>query len=203
MGKFIVFEGVDRSGKTTQVRRLRTYLESKGCRVQTLCFPNRTTETGRLIDKYLKGECVLEPHAAHLLFSSNRWESVPELVSALESDTFVICDRYVYSGLVYSIVKPELRRDIEWCSHPDVGLPQPDLVILLHNPVSGASGASNRIGFGREVYETCEIQERVHDAYTRLYAESANTSKTRWMALDMTRSIEEIHTAIALELERI
>ncbi|XP_025934333.1 thymidylate kinase isoform X2 [Apteryx rowi] len=75
-GALIVLEGVDRAGKSTQGRRLVEALRVAGHRADLLCFPERTTEIGRLISSYLEKEKNLEDHAVHLLFSANRWEHV-------------------------------------------------------------------------------------------------------------------------------
>ena len=74
-GHFIVFEGLDRAGKTTQCVRLVRYLEEQGRRVKHLRFPNRSTPIGQMIDAYLKGDSTQEDHVIHLLFSANRWEA--------------------------------------------------------------------------------------------------------------------------------
>ena len=100
-GAFILFEGVDRCGKTTQSRRLVDHLTGKGVRPVTIqqgvpttlfegtpdqpsCmrqvaaelwrFPDRCTPIGRMIDSYLTGKSETDDAAMHLLFSANRWE---------------------------------------------------------------------------------------------------------------------------------
>ena len=64
----------------------------------------------------------------HLLFSANRWENMSKISKVLESGTSIVCDRYWYSGVAYSMAK---GMNGEWCSWPDKGLIQPDLVIYL------------------------------------------------------------------------
>ena len=71
-GKFIVFEGLDRSGKTTASRHLAQLLE-KSSPVKLISFPNRTSPIGKLINDYLSKGISLEPKLLHLLFSANRW----------------------------------------------------------------------------------------------------------------------------------
>ena len=76
-GTFIVFEGCDRSGKTTVCQKLVGYLNSKEHgNAKFMRFPDRTTEVGSAIDGYLKGQKELDDHVIHLLFSANRWEKV-------------------------------------------------------------------------------------------------------------------------------
>ena len=80
-GALIVFEGCDRSGKTTAVKRLVDYLNDKHQLTKDDCpsakmmrFPDRGTHIGQVINDYLKGEKELDDHVIHLLFSTNRWE---------------------------------------------------------------------------------------------------------------------------------
>jgi dTMP kinase len=96
-----------------------------------LNFPNRTAnESGRLLDLYLqnKGGNAMCDEAVHILFSMNRWESKPQIVSDMKSGKHVVCDRYAYSGVVYSAAK---GLDFEWCKNVDRGLVKPDMVFFL------------------------------------------------------------------------
>jgi dTMP kinase len=135
-GAFIVMEGVDRCGKTTQCGLLLKHLLSIGVAAAAMRFPDRTTSIGQLIHQYLTGDQELDDRAVHLLFSANRWEGAPQLEQTLfhEGKT-VICDRYAYSGVAFTSAKPRDGKggplDLEWCKRPDVGLPAPDAVIFL------------------------------------------------------------------------
>ena len=92
-GLFIVIEGTDKSGKTTQVRRLADSLK-KASPVEIISFPDRDTPIGKLLDGYLKGKVDLDDHAVHLLFSANRWQMDSTIKYLLESGITVIADRY-------------------------------------------------------------------------------------------------------------
>jgi dTMP kinase len=78
-GAFILLEGLDRSGKTTQCKLLSHRLSSDSTLAPVGCvqlrFPDRTTTVGQMIDGYLKGTTEIEDHAVHLLFAANRWEA--------------------------------------------------------------------------------------------------------------------------------
>lgn len=101
-GKFIVFEGLDRSGKSTCSRSLTEKLSLKQPTKQ-ICFPNRTSPIGKLINEYLTNKRKdLHPNVLHLLFSANRWEYESEIKKMLEEGTNIICDRYFHSGIAYS-----------------------------------------------------------------------------------------------------
>lgn len=137
-GTFILLEGVDRCGKTTQCSLLLKHLLSLSIAAVAMRFPDRTTSVGQLIDGYLRSGNDLDDRAVHLLFSANRWEAAPKLAQDLADGNTIICDRYAYSGVAFSSAKTEEDRkcpgddlSIDWCKSPDVGLPAPDTVIFL------------------------------------------------------------------------
>lgn len=105
-GVFIVFEGVDRCGKTTQSAMLRERLEEEGRRqVRAMRFPDRTTRIGKIIDGYLADSADLDDRAVHLLFSANRWEASADICRSLCRGETIVCDRYAYSGVAFSAAK--------------------------------------------------------------------------------------------------
>ncbi len=92
-GMLIVFEGLDRSGKSTQVKLLNEALNSTNRYSEVWRYPNRNTSIGKLINSYLNKEIEMEDHAVHLLFSANRWETVNEMIKTLSNGTNLIMDR--------------------------------------------------------------------------------------------------------------
>ena len=104
-GSLIVFEGCDRSGKTTQVRRLVERLNREGRPAKMMRFPDRTTGIGSIIHSYLTCTKELDDHAVHLLFSANRWELEQQIVNTLTEGTTLIIDRYAFSGVAFSAAK--------------------------------------------------------------------------------------------------
>lgn len=132
-GAFIVLEGVDRCGKTTQCGLLLKHLTSTlALSATAMRFPDRTTAVGTLIDGYLQSSQNLEDRAIHLLFSANRWEAVESLTSQIATGKTIVCDRYAHSGVAFSSAKnAEDPLTVEWCKSPDKGLPAPDAVIFL------------------------------------------------------------------------
>ena len=111
-GALIVFEGLDRIGKTTQSRLLTKRLAERQIPAKYMRFPDRTTATGRVLDAYLRHETDLSDEAVHLLFSANRWEARAAILKYLERGVTVVLDRYSLSGVVYSVAK---GLDPEWC----------------------------------------------------------------------------------------
>lgn len=84
-GAFILFEGVDRCGKSTQSAMLAKYLAESQRQSELIRFPERSTTIGNLIDQYLKSASNLNDQSIHLLFSANRWESSASIEGSLNS----------------------------------------------------------------------------------------------------------------------
>ncbi|XP_058521229.1 thymidylate kinase isoform X3 [Ochotona princeps] len=91
-GALIVLEGMDRSGKTTQSRRLVAALRTAGHRAELLRFPERSTEIGKLLSSYLEKKSDMEDHSVHLLFSANRWERVCSWQRLLHGESLALSD---------------------------------------------------------------------------------------------------------------
>jgi len=194
-GLFFVFEGLDRSGKSTQSRKLRERLQKEQGedKVKWMCFPNRDTAIGCLIDLYLRRQIELSDGAIHLLFSANRWEMSKTIVDELNAGVSVVCDRYAFSGVAYSAAK---GLDFEWCQAPDRGLPCPDGVFFMRvDPEVGAA----RANFGDERYENADMQARVREEFgkERLYA------GVPWHVVDGGRAIDLIHDEIVKQVAAI
>ncbi|PFH33960.1 thymidylate kinase [Besnoitia besnoiti] len=113
-GCFVVFEGIDRSGKSTQARLAYERLVKAGYPSELLRFPDRTTSIGKVLNSYLtqgtehddKGvseKTVASPQLMHLLFAANRWETQARLLRALGEGKVVVADRYSFSGIAYTV----------------------------------------------------------------------------------------------------
>ncbi|KAG9198400.1 Thymidylate kinase [Epicoccum nigrum] len=193
-GKLVVFEGLDRAGKTTQCQMLVDALREEGQDVLFMRFPDRTTPIGQMINSYLSGESEQDDHVIHLLFSANRWEAVPKITQAIEEGTTVIIDRYYYSGIVYSAAKQTPSMTLEWCRHPDVGLPRPDMVLFLH---ISPEDAAKRGGFGAERYEKKAMQDRVRGLFEEVRAKKEGED---FVVVDAGGSVEEVQARIRGEV---
>lgn len=190
-GVFIVLEGVDRCGKTTQTALLAAALQPHAVMRR---FPNRTTVTGTLIDQYLTSSQDLDDHAIHLLFGANRWEAADDICRHLAQGTSVVCDRYAYSGAAFSAAKVgphgEPLLSLEWCQNCDVGLPAPDCVIFLD---LSPNDAEQRGGYGNERYEQRDMQIRVRQQFDELH--KRDTVST-WTFVNAAQSIDKVHADI-------
>lgn len=165
-GTLILIEGLDRSGKSTQAQILHEKLGGS----LLVKFPDRSTNIGKVINQYLvDSNFELSDQAAHLLFSSNRWELAQEITGHLNAGHSVVLDRYIYSGMAYSLAKsrtgasssPEMA-DVSWLYGPDRGLPKPDLTLFL---TLDLSELSKRKGWGEERYEKEPFQRAVKECF--------------------------------------
>ncbi|XP_039031878.1 thymidylate kinase-like isoform X2 [Hibiscus syriacus] len=182
-GALVVFEGLDRSGKTSQCGRLLSYLEGLGHSIELWRFPDRTTSVGKMISAYLSNESQLDDHTIHLLFSANRWEKRSMMEMKLKAGTTLIVDRYSYSGVAFSSAK---GLDFEWCKAPEIGLIAPDLVLYLEIP---PEKAAERGGYGGERYEQLKFQKKVAQHYKLLEDSS-------WKIIDASQSMEDVEKQV-------
>lgn len=176
-GQLILIEGLDRSGKSTQSGILLERLPD----AKLIKFPDRSTKVGSIINEYLtNSDFQLSDQTAHLLFSANRWELEASIVDSLNKGHFIVMDRYIYSGIAYSLAKlsnaadssPEMA-STDWLYSPDKGLPKPDLTIFL---TLSLEELSNRKGWGEERYEKASFQKSVKHCFLDvLNADTDNT----------------------------
>ncbi|KAH7922332.1 thymidylate kinase [Leucogyrophana mollusca] len=182
---FIVIEGLDRSGKSTQAQILHERLTNAKTPVELIKFPDRTTAIGKMIDSYLRSESELDDRAIHLLFTANRWELASHITTLLASGTTVIADRYAFSGIAFSARK---GLPYEWCRGPDVGLPAPDLTLFLNIEPAVARA---RGGYGEERYEREEVQRGVRELFEKIGREM-QTEGSSWVQVDAGKGKDEV-----------
>jgi len=188
---YIVVEGLDRSGKSTQAATLTHRLNDAGHTAKLVKFPDRTTSIGKMINAYLQSQTDLDDHVIHLLFSANRWELATQLESDLNSGITIVCDRYAFSGCAFSAAK---GLSYEWCWSPDIGLPAPDLVLFLD---VSPQVAKSRGGYGDERYEKEELQNRVREMFHKL----GKSYGPRWHVVDADPTPEEVEKCVWTAVE--
>ena len=101
-GPFIVFEGVDGAGKTFHMDVIQELLVNVQYPVHKLVFPNGQTKLGRFLKTCMREARHLDVWTQHVLFSLHRWEFMSWMTDILEKGEAILCERYVWSGLVYS-----------------------------------------------------------------------------------------------------
>jgi dTMP kinase len=195
-GLFVTFEGIDRSGKSTQARLLT---EALGDRALAVREPGGTP-AGEQVRALLKDATVpLGPEAEALLFAAARAELVARVIRpALDDGRVVVSDRFLDSSLAYQGGARGLGIDeVERINRFATGGLVPDLTFLLEiDPAQAAARAGESDRFEEEGFA---LQEAVQDAYERLVASDPG----RWRRIDATRSPDEVHAEVLAEIEGV
>ena len=186
-GAFIVFEGIDGSGKSTHIRLLCSELRRQGHDVLRTSEPSRG-RIGRFIREYSKsGTSRLPPEVEALLFAADRFEHVRRVIEpALGKGRIVVSDRYVHSSLAYQGAE---GASLDWLREMNRFAPRPDLCILLD--VSPDTGLGRMRRRRRTVFEVYTYQQKVRALYLR-FAEQGELVR-----VNADRPVEEVHQDIS------
>mgnify|MGYP003503883471 FL=1 len=182
-----VLEGLDGAGKSTQVKKLRAYLESLDGNLEYIHFPRYDAPVyGDLISRFLRGDFgandAVHPQLVALLFAEDRHGAAPLMKKVLEQGGNILLDRYVYSNIAYQCAKlkdaDEAAALRDWIFETEYGnfeLPKPDLNIFLDVPIAFVESKlkSQRGGADRDYLEGAqdiheadiEFQKRVREIY--------------------------------------
>lgn len=153
-GKLIVLEGIDGSGKHTQLEMLARAMRERGIPHTTIDFPRYDGFFGRMVAQYLNGEfgtlAEVDAHFSALLFAGDRLENKKQLEHFLGDGKLVLADRYIASNLAHQGARvpprklPEFLRWLKRLEYSVYGLPQEELVIYLRLPAMKAQRLVNR-----------------------------------------------------------
>jgi dTMP kinase len=200
-GVFVVFEGGEGAGKSTQVTRLADALRAQGRDVVVTREPGATDVGARIRRLVLDKGDAPSPRAEALLYAADRAHHVATVVRpALARGAIVISDRYVDSSLAYQGAGRTLPvQEISWLSSWATGGLKPDLVVLLDvDPNVGLGRVDTRgLGADRLESESRAFHERVRYAFLDLAA----ADPKRYLVLDAARPIEEIAGEVAKRVE--
>lgn len=186
----VVLEGLDGAGKSTQVKKFRSYLESRCPGMEYIHFPRYDVDPyGGLIGKFLRGGFgsneTVHPQLVALLFAEDRHGAVPQINRTLASGGTVLLDRYVYSNIAYQCAKLQSEEEItelrDWIfdtEYNSFGEPRPDLNIFLDVPIGFVEDSLRRnrmsdsgheyLQGAQDIHEAdIEFQKRVRDMYRR------------------------------------
>lgn len=184
---FIVLEGLDGAGKSTQVAKLKELLSEKGKQFEYLHFPRFDSPVyGDLIARYLRGELggvdSVNPYLVALLFAGDRADAAQMMKQWLAEGKYVITDRFVYSNIAYQCAKfdtesqrSELR---DWILDLEFGhnnIPRPDISLFLDVPFCFTESrlTETRSGDDRDYLkgstdiheDSLELQKKVREVY--------------------------------------
>ena len=212
MGKLIVIEGTDGSGKSTQFRLLTGRLEAEGKTFQKLVFPQYAEESSALIRMYLGGEFGKKPsdvnaYAASAFYAVDRYASYKKVWGEyFENGGLILSDRYTTSNAVHQASKEPAERQgefLKWLyefEYDKLGLPAPDRVIYLDVPTDFTEQMMRR----READTNTKAD--IHEQDMAYLATCRRTGKAAaefygWTVIScvkdgVMRSIEDIHEEI-------
>jgi len=143
-GKLIAIEGIDGSGKRTQVELLAKALAFRGYCVYSTGFPQYDSWFGRMVGQFLNGELgpldSVDAHFTALLYAGDRFEAKPKLEASLDAGQIVLADRYIASNLAHQTARVALEKRadfLSWIEHLEYniyGLPRESLILYLRVP---------------------------------------------------------------------
>ncbi|MBQ8272472.1 MAG: dTMP kinase [Tidjanibacter sp.] len=184
---FIVLEGLDGAGKSTQIKLLRQMVEATGRECEYLHFPRFDAPVyGDMIARFLRGEFgsveQVNPYLVALLYAGDRADAARQIREWMAEGKCVIVDRYVYSNIGYQCAKvesaEERQRLAEWIyktEFEEFGIPRPTLSLFLDVPfgfteaklTSQREGADrDYLGGGQDIHEkSLDLQRRVREVY--------------------------------------
>src|SRR3954449_11476097 len=192
---FVTFEGIDRSGKTSQARMLVDALGPEAVGVRE---PGGTAVGERVRELLKDPAATIGPRTEALLFAAARAELVEQVIRpALDAGRVVVSDRYLDSSLAY---QGEARGlgidDIAAINRFATDALAPGLTFLLDLPLDAAAARAGEVD--RFESEGAALQARVRDAYERLSAADPG----RWRRIDAARPADEVHADVLAAVER-
>ena len=198
-GTFITFEGIDGSGKSTQLRMLANFLKQKGCAVLLTREPGGTSVGNRLRAALLDAQEEVDPLTELLVFAADRAQHVRRVLRpALEAGQVVFSDRYADATAAYQGAgrgfSPELISEI--IELATEGL-KPDLTLLFDLSVDDSTARTRRRTNGKQQgdrldSEDAEFHNRVRDAYLRL----ARAEPERIKIIETNQPLELTHQRV-------
>lgn len=187
---FIVIEGLDGSGKSTQLKLLKSFLEKNNISYEYLHFPRTETGVfGDLVARFLRGDLgkidQVDPYLVGLIYAGDREHAKKNINEWLANNKLVIIDRYVYSNMAFQGAKidtlekkEELRSWLNHLEYEYYGIPRPDLSLFLDVPFSFTTNSlkNQREGDDRnylqgkqDIHEAdLSFQEKVRQEYLSL-----------------------------------
>ena len=212
MGKLIVIEGTDGSGKSTQFKLLTQRLTQEGKQFQKLVFPQYSEPSSALIRMYLGGEFGTKPtdvnaYAASSFYAVDRYASYKKVWGTFyENGGLIVSDRYTTSNAVHQASKltgEEQKAFLKWLyefEYDQLGLPCPDLVIYLDVPTDFTEKMMRRRE--ADTHTTADIHEQDMEYLSTCRRTGRSAAEYYgWAVIDCVqngqmRSIEDIHEEI-------
>jgi len=190
---FVVFEGTDGAGTTTQGDLLTNALRKSGRTVVRTAEPS-DGEIGRVLRAVLRQQNgpKMDPRTVALLFAADRVDHCQRVIApALERGEVVVCDRYVGSSLAFQVADGQGQIDATWVLEINRAALQPALSILIDVPIDLALERIARRGKPRERFEIEEMLARVRARYGQVFADHP-AKLGRCVVIDGSRQREAV-----------
>ena len=205
-GLLVVIEGTDGSGKSTQLELLKKSIQAKSYGVIVSEWKTSRLIAGVIDDA--KERNLLNATTYSLLYAADFADRLEnQIIPALKSGFIVLLDRYYYTALARDVVRGQ---NIEWVKNLYDYAPEPDLIFYLDMPVDvllkriiGTTGlnyyeSGRDVGFSTDFYKSFEIyQNKCLEQYEKM------KSAYNFISIDGTQSIDEIHTIMNKEVQKI
>lgn len=173
-GQFIVFEGLDGSGQSTQVRLLTEFLKSQGKVVLATKEPTRTSPVAREIKNILNKKKRVNPEVLQKLFAQDRkWHLQKVIIPALQKNKVVISDRYFFSSFAYGMAE---GLKLKYLKEINKDFLIPDIVFYLQASPQTCLKRIEKRGEGKTLFETLEKLTKVTNFYQKVLAAFKNKS---------------------------
>lgn len=218
MGKLIVLEGTDGSGKSTQFKLLTEYLTRQGHQFKKLVFPQYSEPSSALIRMYLGGEFGTKPtdvnaYAASAFYAVDRYASYKKVWGDwYENGGLIVSDRYTTSNAVHQTSKEPVEKQeqfLHWLydfEYNKLGLPAPDLVIYLDVPTDFTEQMMRKREHDTNTKADIHEQDMSYLATCRKTGRAA-ANYYNWTIINCVkdgkmRSIEDIHAEICEHIQK-
>jgi len=193
-GKFIVFEGLDGSGTTTQANLLFEYFKKQGKKVYLTGEPTRSL-IGGLIEGQISGDWKSSPGCLQLLFTADRAYHLEKgIISLLKKGITVICTRYILSTLAYGSID---IKDTQWLINLNKKFIWPDITFLLKVSPKICIQRIKKERFHKELFEKEEKLKKVYKNYLKFAKKFKNI-----YIIDGEKPIKEVGEEIKKTYEK-
>lgn len=188
-GKFIVFEGIDGAGRSTQIARLGEFLVHNGIEVITTKEPTEESDSGREIKKILREKIDIDPMKLQELYIQDRKEHLEnKVIPALKEGKTVISDRYFFSTFAFGSAH---GADLEELVKLNDNFLYPDIIFLFQIPAKDSMERIEKRGDPKELFEKEEMLEKVNEFYNSFPKRFKN-----FKLIDAEKSKEEVFNQI-------
>ncbi|MBQ9937152.1 MAG: dTMP kinase [Oscillospiraceae bacterium] len=190
-GRFIVFEGLDGSGKSTQIKLFSEYLKSIGIENVVTCEPT-SSDIGKMIRQMLSGNEKINPKTAALLFAADRIEHITAkdgMAELINKGVTVLCDRYYFSSYAYQMADMPLSWVIK-INEMAKELLKPDLHIFVDLSPKDCMDRILKNRITTDIFENTERLTKVKNNFLEIFKEVGDSENI--LVVDGNRKPEEI-----------